>query len=447
MSVLFILLPFFVFCDLFFLKKIQKETYRRTISYAYSLKGILAVLCVVLVAQVDRLGEMALFLLALLVIFYLLRRARAVARLQEQGFYDIEHRAHPFVLSMEAMGVLLKWFISAIAVSFVLKLLSRWIPALEPEMIRVVLLSFFAAVIMLALIAQVSRRLPGLVFKELLGLKAPVRSFFKLWVVPVCIALVFSAFSTWVLFCRDVTPVTPFSELLDQAKTPLSMILFLVIGLVTAPFFEEVIFRGYFYYVLERVKGRGIAVLVVTLIFGGIHIEQYSGDYYSILAVMGIGLMLTLVRAWTGSAKPSIIMHYVFNISMVIFPVVVLSQMNPSYVQYRIQEETLTPLEKRALLTESIQEYPRNAEALYDLAKLRMEDSDGLPQALELIDRALMYNPGRSLYLELKADLLFKMGDAGAALEILRELNIKYPEDLEIEEKVLWLTELQQDRS
>ena len=98
-------------------------------------------------------------------------------------------------------------------------------------------------------------------------------------------------------------------------------------------------------------------------------------------------------------------------------------------------------------MNESIRECPKNTEALYDLAKLRAQDPDGLPQALELIDRALMYNPGRSLYLEFKADVLSAMGDAAAALEILRELSTKYPEDLEIEEKLLWLTELQQDGS
>ncbi len=443
MNALFVLLPFFVFCDLFFLKKIQGETFRQVISYTYSLKGIVAILCVVLVAQVDRMGELAVFLLALLIIFYLLRRARVVIRLQEQGLYQEGLRSYPFVLCMEATGVLMKWFIGAIAVSFILKALSWRITVLEPEMVRVVLLSFFAGIIMLTLIAQVSRRLPGTTLAELVGLKVPVRSFFKLWVVPVCVGLVFSAFSVWILFFRDVSPATPFSELMDRADTPLSVCLLFVIGLLAAPFFEELIFRGYFYSVLERVKGRGIAVLVVTLMFGGIHMEQYSGDYFSIFAVMGIGLMLTLMRAWTGSSKPSIIMHYVFNISMVIFPVVVLSQTNPSYIQYRISEDQLTSVEKRTLLVESLREYPKNTVALYDLAKLSMEDQTELGQALEFIDQALAYNPGRSVYLELRADILYRMGDLDQALEILREINEIYPDDSVIQEKILRLINLQ----
>ncbi|HSA30601.1 MAG TPA: CPBP family glutamic-type intramembrane protease [Candidatus Omnitrophota bacterium] len=441
MSVLFILLPFFVFCDLFFLKKIQKETFRQVISYTYSLRGIVAILCVVLVAQVDSLGDLAIFLLALLVVFYLLRRARAVRRLQSQGFYDECHQAYPFVLSMEATGILLKWFIAVIAASFILKFSSQWVTPFEPEIVRVVLLSFLAGLIMLGLIEHMSRRLPGATLKELLGLKAPVRSFFKLWFVPICIGVSFAAVSSWVLFFRDVTPVTPFSELMDQAETPLSAILFLVIGLVTAPLLEELIFRGYFFYVLQRVKGRGVAVLVVTLIFGGIHIEQYSGDYFSILAVMGIGLMLTLMRAWTGSAKPSVVMHYVFNISMVIIPVAVLSYVNPSYLRYRALEQQLSPLEKNVLLMESLREYPQNTEALYDLARLSLEDEGDFQRALEFIDRALKYNPGRSIFLELKADILFEMGDRAAALEVLTDLDTRYPGDPAIEERIQELSD------
>jgi membrane protease YdiL (CAAX protease family) len=56
-----------------------------------------------------------------------------------------------------------------------------------------------------------------------------------------------------------------------------------------------------------------LAVVCVTTLFAGVHVVQYAGAWVTLLGLILLSLILTLVRARTGSILPSVIIHFVNN--------------------------------------------------------------------------------------------------------------------------------------
>lgn len=86
-----------------------------------------------------------------------------------------------------------------------------------------------------------------------------------------------------------------------------------LIAVATAPLVEELIYRGVLYSAFERAAGRVIAVVVVSLLFAGVHVLQYINNLGVILVITILSFTLTLSRAFTGSVLPPFIIHLVFN--------------------------------------------------------------------------------------------------------------------------------------
>ncbi len=85
------------------------------------------------------------------------------------------------------------------------------------------------------------------------------------------------------------------------------------LAVVTGPLVEESIYRGVLYSALQRAIGMLWAVIIVSLLFAGVHVLQYFNNF-GVIAVIGIlSVSLTLVRASTGRLLPSFVMHVVFN--------------------------------------------------------------------------------------------------------------------------------------
>ena len=86
-----------------------------------------------------------------------------------------------------------------------------------------------------------------------------------------------------------------------------------LVAVVTAPLVEEVIYRGVVYSPLERLAGRGVAIPLVSLLFAGVHVLQYSNNVGVIFVITILSFTLTLARAYTGSLLPPFLIHLVFN--------------------------------------------------------------------------------------------------------------------------------------
>lgn len=126
----------------------------------------------------------------------------------------------------------------------------------------------------------------------------------------VLLALVLYAFAalvTW-LWGGQKTDI----DLLIESSLPARFILAFA-AIATAPFVEELIYRGIVYTALERAAGKVISVFAVSLLFAGIHVLQYWNNVAVILMITILSFTLTITRAVTGKLLPAFIIHLVFN--------------------------------------------------------------------------------------------------------------------------------------
>jgi membrane protease YdiL (CAAX protease family) len=82
---------------------------------------------------------------------------------------------------------------------------------------------------------------------------------------------------------------------------------------ISAPFVEEMVFRGVLYSALQKALGIAWAVAIVAFLFAGVHVLQYYNNIGVILAICVLSLSLTLLRAYTGRLLPCFIVHLIFN--------------------------------------------------------------------------------------------------------------------------------------
>ncbi len=87
-------------------------------------------------------------------------------------------------------------------------------------------------------------------------------------------------------------------------------------GIVVAPFIEELVFRGFFYPVFERMWGFWTAVLLTALLFAVIHVSQLWGGWEEIAAIFVVGTAFSYARGKTGSLVPSYLMHLGYNAAL-----------------------------------------------------------------------------------------------------------------------------------
>ncbi len=112
------------------------------------------------------------------------------------------------------------------------------------------------------------------------------------------------------------------SKLLPHHETDMEKILkmglsirvmVVVLAVLVAPLVEEIVYRGVVYSTVERIGGKAAGVITATAIFALVHVPQYWGSVAAITAIVTLSLVLTLLRAWTGSLLPCVAMHLVYN--------------------------------------------------------------------------------------------------------------------------------------
>lgn len=86
-----------------------------------------------------------------------------------------------------------------------------------------------------------------------------------------------------------------------------------LVAVATAPLIEEVIYRGVLYPAVEKVTGMVFAIILVSLLFAGVHVWQYKDNVAVIIVITALSFTLTAARALTGKLLPAFIIHLVFN--------------------------------------------------------------------------------------------------------------------------------------
>jgi len=102
----------------------------------------------------------------------------------------------------------------------------------------------------------------------------------------------------------------PIEELL---KARVSIFLFGVLGVLVAPLVEETIFRGFLYPVIARRWGIAAGVAITGTLFGLMHAAQLWGGWGQIALLIFVGVVLTWVRARSGTVAASYFVHLGYN--------------------------------------------------------------------------------------------------------------------------------------
>lgn len=102
----------------------------------------------------------------------------------------------------------------------------------------------------------------------------------------------------------------PIEELL---KARISMLLFAVLGVLVAPLVEETIFRGFLYPIIARRTGITAGIVITGTLFGMLHAVQLWGGWGQIALLILVGIVLTWVRARTGTVTASYFVHLGYN--------------------------------------------------------------------------------------------------------------------------------------
>lgn len=99
----------------------------------------------------------------------------------------------------------------------------------------------------------------------------------------------------------------------EMLKARISILLFAVMGVALAPLVEETIFRGFLYPVIARRLGVAAGVGITGTLFGLMHAIQLWGGWGQIALLIFVGIVLTAVRARTGTVAASFFVHLGYN--------------------------------------------------------------------------------------------------------------------------------------
>jgi membrane protease YdiL (CAAX protease family) len=102
----------------------------------------------------------------------------------------------------------------------------------------------------------------------------------------------------------------PIDEFFRTARDAYILSLF---GILFAPLFEEIFFRGFLYPVLARRFGIYPSIFFTALAFGAIHASQLKYSWGPVLVIFLVGVALTTVRALKKSVAATVLMHMAYN--------------------------------------------------------------------------------------------------------------------------------------
>lgn len=92
-----------------------------------------------------------------------------------------------------------------------------------------------------------------------------------------------------------------------------SVLMMMGLGILVAPLIEETLFRGCIYPVIAHTFGTPVSVLVTGVLFGMAHSLQLAGAWNQVALVSLVGIVLTYVRARTGTVFASYLIHLGYN--------------------------------------------------------------------------------------------------------------------------------------
>ena len=147
------------------------------------------------------------------------------------------------------------------------------------------------------------------------GTTAPFWNAIK-WKWPANLALFFGVglgLSVLIQVGSNFLPIPKTLPIDEFFKTTHAAWMLAVFGVVVAPFFEELFFRGFLYPVLYRRIGFFAAMVLNSLLFAFTHEGQLAHAWAPLLVLFIVGMVLTYVRAKAQSVGASFLVHSGYN--------------------------------------------------------------------------------------------------------------------------------------
>ena len=119
-----------------------------------------------------------------------------------------------------------------------------------------------------------------------------------------------------ILTCRmlGIDPVdNPLQDLYNEESLPVVKALLLILPVISAPFFEELFFRGVLYKILRKRLNANLTILFTAVMFAAVHpgLNQF-------INILVLGLVLAYLVEKTGSIIPAITLHFLVNFTSII---------------------------------------------------------------------------------------------------------------------------------
>jgi membrane protease YdiL (CAAX protease family) len=102
----------------------------------------------------------------------------------------------------------------------------------------------------------------------------------------------------------------PMEKLFGSAR---SVLMLMALGILVAPLVEETIFRGCVFPVIARKFGVNPGIIATGALFGLAHAQQLGFAWGPIVLIVGVGIVLTYVRARAGTVAASYFVHLGYN--------------------------------------------------------------------------------------------------------------------------------------
>lgn len=100
-------------------------------------------------------------------------------------------------------------------------------------------------------------------------------------------------------------------RILRSSRSAVYIIAF--VATFSAPFIEELIYRGVLFSGFKKAFGMPISFVLVTILFALVHVPQYYPSYSTIFLLTLLSLTLTGVRVVSNNLLPCVVLHTVFN--------------------------------------------------------------------------------------------------------------------------------------
>jgi len=112
---------------------------------------------------------------------------------------------------------------------------------------------------------------------------------------------------------EEADPYGPLIEAVAPSD-PLLIVAIVAFGGLVIPFSEEFLFRGFAYGWLRARVGRVVAIGISAILFSLVHLQAAV-----LVPILFLGVLLAVLREWTGSVWASVYLHALHNSMMFLF--------------------------------------------------------------------------------------------------------------------------------